>query len=130
LAGVILLNYWSSDEMQAAASKIVVDRPLSDDIHLYVTEWTGGNATTSFVFRYYLTTKVRGPDVVKVLAQRSSVLMADSKDAEISVADRRIILTMKGRVFRFNNVIYLADTDGRLIPKPLEIVAHLETEAP
>jgi hypothetical protein len=46
------------------------------------------------------------------------------------VADRRIILAMKGRVFRFNNVIYLADTDGRLIPKPLEIVAHMETEAP
>jgi len=130
LAGAILLNYWLSEEKRARASSIVIDRPLSDDIHLYVTEWTGGNATTPFVFRYYLTTRIREADIIKVLSQRSPVLMADSKDAVISVADRRVILSMKGRVFRFDNVIYLTDADGNWIPKPLEIVARLETEAP
>jgi len=130
LAGAILLNYWLSEEKRARASSIVIDRPLSDYIHLYVTEWTGGNATTPFVFRYYLTTRIREADIIKVLSQRSPVLMADSKDAVISVADRRVILSMKGRVFRFDNVIYLTDADGNWIPKPLEIVARLETEAP
>jgi len=48
----------------------------------------------------------------------------------ISAADGRVILSVKGRVFRFNNAIYLTDADGRWIPKPLEIVARIESEAP
>ena len=130
LGSVTLLNHWSSEKTLAAASKIVVDRPLSEDIHLYVTEWTGGNATTSFVFRYYLTSKVLDPDTVKVLAQRTPVLTADNRDSVIYVADRRVMLSVRGRVHRFSNVIYLTDADGRWIPKPLEIVARIETEAP
>jgi hypothetical protein len=78
LLGNMLVQHIFSDQRVAAESSLVVQRPLSGKLHLYITEW-GGGATTSFVYRYYLTNEIKDSDIVDILSKQDPILMSDNK---------------------------------------------------
>ncbi|GJG96254.1 hypothetical protein [Cupriavidus pauculus] len=129
LGGAGLERYLTSDTRVAADSRLVAEWRLADDLHLYVTEWQGGNATTSSVYRSYLTSGTdgtAGADLVKALSRQDPVLMADNQEASVRMEGGRVVLALSGRVYRFRNVVYMDNGPGQL-PRKLELTARFDT---
>lgn len=75
---------------------------INDDTWLYITQYKGGGATISEVYRYYLSGKLDDAPM-KLLAERAPFLVADVGNARVSGHDNLIDVAVTGRVYTFTN---------------------------
>lgn len=88
--------------------RLYTSKQLNENTWLYVTQYQGGNATVSDVFRYYLAGEISG-DPLKTVGDMEPFLTADTGSATVTKIGRLVTVRMKGKVYNFtNSVIYLS----------------------
>jgi len=106
---VIAFMILNSDGDSSAEDKLVSSQKISDSTWLYVTEYSGGGATVSDSYRYYLSGKLEG-NVTASLAKQVLFLVAANSAANVSAEGDTINIKYSGRVFSFSNsVVYEAN---------------------
>ncbi len=92
---------------------LALQKPLSDNITLYVTKYNGGGATVSDVYRYYLGTHNLS---LKNIQQSEPFLVSDKGDAVISGYGNNVNVKLAGRVYSFNNSVLFYSNSVAVIP--------------
>ncbi len=82
---------------------------------LYITQYQGGNATVSDVFRYYLSGELSG-DPLKAVGEMKPFLTADTGTAVVTKIGRLVTVHVKGKIYNFTNSVMYTSKDTAVFP--------------
>lgn len=88
--------------------RLYASKQLNGNTWLYITQYQGGNATVSDVFRYYLSGEYSEVPL-KDVGDMKPFLTADTGTANVTKIGRLVTVRIKGKVYHFtNSVMYLS----------------------
>lgn len=101
---VLVVGYAAYQHYSNGASddSLYSRRQINDNTWLYITQYEGGGATVSDVYRYYLDGRL-DDEPLKHLAGRRLFLVADVGDAKVSGHDDLVDFNITGCVCSFTN---------------------------
>jgi hypothetical protein len=108
-------------------SSVVQKYPVGEQGMLYVVVSDVGGATVPFTFRYYLHARMdNGQDELQTLRRDAKAfLVTRDADAEVRVEGSRIKISVRDRVYSFNNPTALR-LGERYMPVSVWLDAHPE----
>lgn len=105
---VVCFAFYHYSQSNAYDDRLYASKQLNENTWLYITQYQGGNATVSDVFRYYLSGEY-SEDPLKVVKEMKPFLTADTGTATVTKIGRLLTVRVKGKVYNFtNSVMYLS----------------------
>ncbi len=95
--------------------RLYASKQLNENTWLYVTQYQGGNATVSDVFRYYLSGELSG-DPLKAVGEMKPFLMAETGTAVVTKIGRLVTVHVKGKIYNFTNSVMYTSKDTAVFP--------------
>ncbi|MBE5203312.1 hypothetical protein IG612_11975 [Pectobacterium sp. FL60-S17] len=112
VVGFCMIQFLSSGRYN---DRLYSQKPLTDKIWLYVTQYQNAGATDSDVYRYYLYRHIDG-DPMNVLGDSAPFLTADRSDVSVSGVGSRITVKMTGKIYSFSNSSFFYDGKMPVMP--------------
>mgnify|MGYP001078213453 CR=1 FL=1 len=101
LVSLVILVYQITN-FSPLEQSVIKKLKVSNIATLYVTEADAG-ATTNFTYRYYLFDAHKGDNVFTASDDSQPFLITSDADASVKVENGAIHITLKGKIYKFNN---------------------------
>lgn len=95
--------------------RLYAAKQLNENTWLYITQYQGGNATVSDVFRYYLSGE-NSEDPLKAVGEMKPFLTADTGTATVTKIGRLVTVRVKGKVYNFTNSVTYSSKGTAIFP--------------